>query len=163
MRQQDLINKGRIVVKTATMILAMGLVPSCGDDSSSSPTFTRVWNEIYTDKNCASCHSGTDGERDNGLGLDLTTQALAYTNTVGKTVGSLNSASNCASLQFVKTSAATESVLYGSLDESAVAGFAELADGCEPNYSEHSANSVTLSAAQLSLLKSWINAGALND
>ncbi|MDP9149433.1 MAG: hypothetical protein M3O36_05775 [Myxococcota bacterium] len=109
-------------------------------------TFTAVYAIITT--SCLPCHA-TGGGATGGM-LDMSTQATAYTNLVGKTAAG----SACAATGGTRVvpGMATASLLYNKVSVATPRCGMRMPRGAAP-----------LPAADVMLIRSWINAGALND
>jgi type IV secretion system protein TrbL len=125
-------------------------VPDAGaPDSSGAPTFTQVYAIMSsTTALCASCHS-MNGKPNTGFvnaKLDLSTQAVAYTNLVGPPT-----TASCKGKMFVVPGNSAMSALYA-----AIAG-APLCGEKMPK------TPGKLTMAEIMTIKAWINGGAPNN
>jgi hypothetical protein len=117
-------------------------------DSGSAPTFTNVYSDILG-PNCASCHT-PGGE---APFLDMSTQAMAYTNLVGvKADGP-----SCGGSGLIRVVAGdpTESLLYEKVSESKPPCGAQMPFGCS--------GPGCLSSSDQREIEDWINGGALDN
>jgi hypothetical protein len=103
-------------------------------------TFTEVYDQVLNGS-CLSCHTGFIGQFD---GLDMSTKATAYANTVNK------SSSRCASETLVVPGHAESSLLYLKVTS-------------PPCGSLMPQNAPALPQSSLDLIKTWIDEGAPND
>ena len=120
-----------------------------GGDSTVAATFTEVYTTVITAK-CAPCHTTAAGIGVSSGMLDMTTQAVAYTNLVGTPA----SGSACGGKGTrVVADQPDMSIMYlkVSLDDPTPCG------GKMP------LGGPALSQAQADLIESWINGGAKND
>jgi hypothetical protein len=133
-----------IVVVGAVSVAFLAACGSSSSDSSSGSTappqvtFTEVYAKVL--RPCTNCHAGFIGQFD---GLDMSTQATAYTNLVRV------SASRCSGTLVVPKSAAS-SVLYQKITRPSCGSLMPQ-------------NAPPLSATDVDLVKNWIDEGALND
>jgi hypothetical protein len=107
-----------------------------GGAGAASVTFAEVYRAVLAP--CTSCHAGIVARFN---GLDLGTQATAYTNLVG-----VHASGNCSGIFVVRGSAAT-SVLYQKVTSPRCGSLMPQ-------------NAPPLSQANLDLLKRWIDEGA---
>jgi hypothetical protein len=119
-----------------------GAVDSAAADAG-PPTFTNIYTKIFSANGCTTHHSGGATG-----GLNMTTQAMAYTNLVGVAATDI-----CAGKgdRVVKGSAAT-SLLYLLVSETT-----------PPCGQQMPIAGPYLSAAQQATIANWINEGANND
>jgi hypothetical protein len=149
-------------VATATALartVALGILTACGsqapepvavngaapaaDDGAASAakvTFTEVYDQVLNGS-CLNCHTGIVGQFD---GLDMSTKATAYANTVNK------SSSRCARETLVVPGHADSSLLYLKVTS-------------PPCGSLMPQNAPALPKSSIDLIKSWIDEGAPND
>jgi hypothetical protein len=149
-----------------TFVIAMGLtrtvvfaiLAACGSQASQSAgtgdtsaaaeaaapapktTFTEVYDQVLNGS-CLGCHSGIVGQFS---GLDLSTRATAYANTVNQT------ASRCSGQTLVMPGHAETSLLYLKLTS-------------PPCGSLMPPNGASLPQSSIDLVKTWIDEGAPND
>jgi hypothetical protein len=117
-----------------------------GASDGGAATFTEVYAQIINGApDCNGCHTPPDPTGD----LDMSTQAVAYANLVGKPA---TAAPKCASATqlLVDPGDAAHSLLYLKVTS-------------PPCGSQMPLDGAALTAPQVELIESWINAGALND
>ncbi len=103
-------------------------------------TFTEVYDQVLNGS-CMSCHTGIIGQFD---GLDMSTKATAYANTVNK------SSSRCTRETLVVPGHAESSLLYLKVTS-------------PPCGSLMPQNAPALPQSSIDLIKTWIDEGAPND
>ncbi len=116
------------------------------DGGAAAPTFTEVYTSVIAASSCVGCHNATV----NAGNLDMSTQALAYMNLVGKAA----SGPLCASSgeERVVISQPSQSLLVSKISATTPLCGAEMPQG-----------GPFLSATQVALVTDWIAAGAPND
>jgi hypothetical protein len=125
---------------------AEGAPDAVADDAGGGATFTEVYSEIINGApDCNGCHEPPSPTGD----LDMSSQATAYANLVGKPA---TAAPKCASATqlLVDPGNASDSLLYLKVTN-------------PPCGSQMPLNGPVLTAPQVQLIESWINAGARND
>jgi hypothetical protein len=159
-----MIDDGRMVpgpLATATglaLTVVLAILTACGSQASeplavngrtpaadgaappAKVTFTEVYDQVLNGS-CLSCHTGIIGQFD---GLDMSTKATAYANTVNK------SSSRCAPETLVVPGHAESSLLYLKVTS-------------PPCGSLMPQNAPALPQSSLDLIKTWIDEGAPND
>jgi hypothetical protein len=126
-----------------------------------NPTFTNVYANVIGAR-CTGCHRPGSSGVNVGM-LDMSTQAVAYTNLVGVPsagTGAGTSGITCASIMMPRVSAgnATGSLLYNKVASKLTA----VTPACgSPMPLPATASALT--QAQVDLIAAWIGAGALND
>ena len=103
-------------------------------------TFTEVYDQVFKGS-CLNCHTGFLGQF---VGLDLSTQATAYTNMVNK------GSARCGGETLVAPGHADSSLLYLKVTSPSCG-------------SRMPPNAAALPRASIDLIKNWIDEGAPND
>jgi hypothetical protein len=103
-------------------------------------TFTEVYDQVFKGS-CLNCHTGFIGQFD---GLDMSTQATAYTNMVNR------GSSRCGGETLVMPGRPESSLLYLKVTRPSCG-------------SRMPPNGPALPQASIDLIKSWIDEGAPND
>ncbi len=133
---------------------------ACGCGSSSSTpantntntaTFTKVYSDIFSGS-CTPCHA-PGGTGDAAGRLDMSTQAVAYTNLRKTAAGASCEASG---LQLVVPDSAAMSLLVEKVESAHPPCGTQMPFGC-------GRTAPCLSAAQVQEIVDWINDGAQND
>ena len=127
-------------------VSAAAAAPSATPDAGGgtvTPTFTNVYTTIMANGNTCTAHHPTSGN------MDLSTQAKAYASIVG--TASMGPACGSKMETRIVASNSTGSLLYNKVNGSQDCG-GQMPLGETP-----------LSAAQIALIKAWINHGALNN
>jgi hypothetical protein len=158
--------------KSATLALTLAVLSAaswgCGSSSNSptpgdtSPTdtttdaatvtFTKVYSDILSGA-CVACHSPPAGVGNSAGALNMSSQALAYTNLQGSAAGSSCRGSG---LERVVPGNAAMSLLVQKVDSATPPCGTQMPDEC-------GAAGTCLSAAQVQEIEDWINEGAKND
>jgi hypothetical protein len=112
-----------------------------------APTFAEIYADVLTPNQCTSCHA-PGGE---GAFLDLSTQAIAYTNLVG--VKASGPACSGSDLDRVVAGDAATSLLYAKISEANPPCGVQMPYGCS--------GSSCMAESEQSEIQAWINAGAL--
>jgi len=163
MNIETLINPLKIIVLlTFTAFLA-----SCGGEGdSTTSTTTDTLSSLFERelKGCAlNCHSPTGAEE---KGPDMSSKNSFHAALVNKTAVNYPlwfKGSTCSLvLSFVTPNKAAESMLLATFVQ-AQSDLLAAASNCITSYNVHVANRVSLSAAGIVDLTSWINKGALNN
>lgn len=139
----------------------LAVLPQCGTKTSApSGTFTAVYTNTLSTA-CGSCHLPGGSAAADGVKLDFSTQATAYSTLVGTTVAANDVVGTCGGVKLVAPSSPATSYLVGTLITSYGGTAFETATGtsCVP-YAGHSVN---LSADEESSLTAWIQNGAQNN
>jgi hypothetical protein len=131
----------------------------CGNSSSSTPgngdtnavTFTKVYSDVVSGV-CVPCHA-PGGTGDAAGGLDMSTQAVAYTSLQKSAAGASCKASG---LKLVVPGDAPMSLLVEKVESAHPPCGTQMPFGC-------GGSGPCLSAAQVQELVDWINDGAKND
>jgi hypothetical protein len=127
--------------------------PTPASTNTDTVTFTMVYADVLS-PSCTPCHTPGGGTGDTLGGLDLSTQALAYTNLQKSPAGA-----GCKGmgLTLVVPGDAATSLLVEKVQSAAPPCGSQMPFGC-------GAGAVTcLSAAQVQEIADWINGGAKND
>lgn len=119
-------------------------------DTGSTPTFTEVYTTIFASatNGCTTHHSGAMPSG----GLDLSTQAKAYTDLVGVKATTPNGENPACSGDLVVKGSAATSLLYEKVSETKPPCGVQMPKGVAP-----------LTTAEQTMIEDWINGGALND
>ncbi len=125
-----------------------------------TPTFTNVYSTVITAR-CVSCHK-PGGPGVNAGMLDMSTQATAYANLVsvaaqGTSAGTSGITCASAGLTRVVPGNASGSLLFNKTHSKLNGVLAPCGSPMPPG------SSASLTAAQVDLIGTWINAGAAND
>ena len=124
-------------------------------DGAVAPTFTQVYAVFSTGNKCTGCHGAT-----HPTGLAMANQALAYTNLFDKLCGA-GGAGMCANgaRKRVVANNAVASILYHKVAAKRAGSGVTVAcaDPMPPGAR------TALSAAEILMVRDWINAGALNN
>jgi hypothetical protein len=152
-------------LKAFGFIAMVGVVLiSCSSEDKSETAATLapyddLWTNVFS-KQCGTCHGpGTDSKTAGGP--DLRTSEKFYEQLVGKTGDDYpdwdtyqKNRADCLSFNFIKASSAAESVVMAILDTSVSL------DGCTIKSHLDAPQSVSISDAYKTKLKTWINDGA---
>jgi hypothetical protein len=111
-----------------------------GGATGAKVTFTEIYAQVFKGS-CLNCHTGFIGQFD---GLDMSTQATAYSNMVNK------SSTRCRGETLVVPGHAESSLLYLKVTS-------------PPCGSLMPQNAPALSQVSIDLIKKWIDEGAPND
>jgi collagen type VII alpha len=135
-----------------------GSTTDAGAADAGPPTFTNVWSSIIS-THCSTCHSGTGAGLAEGM-LDMSTQAMAYTDLVGADggmgVAAAGTGCGTSGLKRVTPGDAMTSLIYEKV-------VAKTDDAGAPCGVPMPAAGPALTAEQDGLIAAWINAGALNN
>jgi hypothetical protein len=152
-------NKRFIVTLALTLFSATcacgssGSTPTNTNASTDTVTFTMVYTDVLS-ASCTPCHAPGGGTGDTLGGLDLSTQALAYTNLQKSPVGA-----GCKGMGFtlVVPGDAATSLLVEKVQSAAPPCGSQMPFGCGAGAL------ACLSATQVQEIADWINGGAKND
>jgi hypothetical protein len=150
-------NNRSIVTLALTLFSATCACGGSGSTPTNTNTDTVTFTMVYTDvlsTSCTPCHAPGGGTGDTLGGLDLSTQALAYTNLQKSPAGA-----GCKGMGFtlVVPGDAATSLLVEKVQSAAPPCGSQMPFGC-------GAGAVAcLSAAQVQEIADWINGGAKND
>jgi hypothetical protein len=125
--------------------------PKSIDAPAGSATFTQVYTDVIM-PNC-SCHTSASGDGVTSGKLDMTSQGSAFANLVGITA--MGTGCGTSGDTRVIAGSAADSLLYRKVDpaDTAIA----LCGGAMP------LGGSTISAADITTIKLWINTGAANN
>ncbi len=144
-------------------VALMLMLSRCGqkDSGPASGTFSHVYT-VTLKTACIECHVPTGAATvSNGVTLDFSTQAKAYSTLTGSVVTGQTSSGICANVKIVTASDLAKSylaaVLFSDYNISNFAG----KTGCSPDTTHLSREN--LSAAEKTSITTWITNGAKND
>lgn len=142
------------------------VLSSCGPQPETSTTpASGTFGSVYASfrsNNCIDCHSpGGAAYANNGVQLDFSTQANAYTTLIAKNVTGATSASICAGVKIVASANPSNSYLEAVLNQSYYRTNFAGVSGCTP-YNVH-LQDTHLTTSELTSLTSWIQSGAANN
>lgn len=146
-----IINNRSFVVLTLAFLSATCGCGSSTPENTNTVTFTSVYSDILS-KTCIPCHA-PKGVGDTAGKLDMSTQALAYTNLQMTATGSQCKAKD---LTLVIPGDAAKSLLIEKFGSKPPCG-SRMPFGCG------SAKMPCLTAGQVQEIADWINDGAMND
>jgi hypothetical protein len=138
------------------------LLSACGKSTeSTSGTFTQVYTNTLS-RACIECHKpGTAATDQDGVTLNFSTQATAFSTLLESTVRGASSTGTCGSVKIVTAGSVENSYLAGVLfTDYHKDNFAGVS-GCTP-YAVHLQNQ-NLSASEKTTILDWIRNGALNN
>lgn len=146
------------------ILLSMTILQSCGGSSTKSASTETNFDKLHANvfKHCKGCH-GT-GASDTAGGPDLRTQDKVHSNLVGKTVEgdypdwetfAVNRA-DCMSIPLIDPKNSANSLVVAIFDDKVAADLSP----CTVKSHVDDPQGIKISAANLSLLKTWIDDGA---
>ncbi len=155
-----------LFLRKLLFVFVLGLIPfflsNCGDKAAdTSANFSTIYTSMLKTA-CAQCHvPGTPAYNTNGVHLDFTTSATAYSTLLANYVAGTSSTGTCSGIKIVAANAPTQSYLAGVLfQDYHVNNFAGKS-GCT-TYATHLSDQNITPAEEASIL-AWINAGAPNN
>lgn len=161
----------KLVLKLSAVVALTVILSNCGSSlnstsktalDSTAGTFTNVYQIFTQSHNCNQCHvPGAPAYDQNGVKIDLTSQATAYATLVNQAISGQSSTGICGGVLEVSPGSPQASYLAAVLDSAySTAGFAGVGS-CQP-FNGH-LESEALSADEISSLVSWIQGGAQNN
>jgi hypothetical protein len=122
--------------------------PDTGPADAGPPTFSNLYATIFPANGCTTHHAGGNEYG----GLDMTTQAIAYTNLVGAKSATPSGESPACPGERVVPGSASMSLLYLKVSEAK-----------PPCGLQMPLDQPPLTATELTLIMDWINDGAKNN
>jgi hypothetical protein len=160
--------RARCRFKNCLPLLLSTLMIGCGgDESAVEPTFTSLWDHLFS--GCGvNCH-GTDSSDGTENGPDLTSMNSFLANTINRNVNTNYPAwanfktGDCNDVNFITPGNADQSTVAASLIQS-ISDRLAASDDCVTSFNLHEVNRVTITdQAVANALVDWINNGARNN
>ncbi len=159
----------KTIIKIALIFSGISIViqfSACGakdaeKTASSNGAFDLLWTNVFADS-CGTCH-GVESNSNTAGGPDLRTKATFHSNLVNKKPSDYadwtifkSTKVACAAISFVNPAASTQSLLVAIFDSTVSEDLAP----CQVKSHLTPDQNITISADNLTSLKSWIDAGA---
>ncbi len=151
-------------MKFLGVLLSVVWLNACGTETketaangTATADYASLWTQVFS--RCGGCHGVSSNTETEG-GPDLRTQAGAYSALVGVKGSAYSSwttfqrlRSECAGKAFIQAGSAKDSMVVAVLDSSVSLGSCAVVN-------HQATGKVNVSAANLAVLKQWIDAGA---